>query len=456
MIESQGATGATATIAAFTVALSHSDLPTQVVHEAKRALVDHLAVSLAGSGEPAAERLRRVARRVAQSEQATIIGSAQRTSAPFAALLNAYSSHALDFDDTYNPSRTTIHGSSCVWPVVFALGELTGLSGRKALESFVVGFETGARVASAAGPDHYEIGWHVTGTAGHVAAAAAAAKALGLSVDATTNALGCGATQAAGLKELYGSDGKALHPAKAAMDGVVSGLLAEEGFSAGSTSLEGPRGLLRVMSSSPDDTLLVADLGSAWHLPQNGYKLYPSGSLTHPTVDALLRLRDQFDLVPSQVDAIVVRVHEYAATVTGNPAPTSGTEARFSLAHCAAVAVLSGRLGIDDFDDAVVNDPTVADLRGKVQVSIDGSLSKRAAQVAVRLTSGRTLEESVLDNRGTPDNPVSDDDLGRKFLDVAQSRLGEPAASAVLDLCWRIDEVDDVADLVTAAAVGAR
>ncbi len=443
---------ATEAIAEFIVALDLSAIPDGVLHEAKRSLVDHLAVTLAGAGEPASRRLRRVAQRLAPTTQATIVGSAERTSAPFAALLNGYSAHVLDFDDTYNPGRTTIHGSASVWPVIFALSDLSRLSGRRAVESFVAGFETQARVASAAGPAHYEIGWHVTGTAGHVGAAAAAAKVLELPADATVHALGCAATQAAGLKELYGSDCKALHPGKAAMDGVLSGFLADEGFTAVATSLEGRQGLLSVMSTDPEPKLLVDGLNATWHLADNGYKPYPSGSLTHPTVDALLALQERFDFSAREVAGVDVRVHTYAATVTGNRSPTTGNQAKFSLVHCAAMALLRRRLTLAEFEDAVVNDADVARTRDKVSVAVDPSQGKRSAAVTVTLQDGRRLDGSVLDNRGTPANPLRDVDLEQKFLAVAVPKLGEGAARSLMEQCWRLEQVDDLAAVVAVSA----
>jgi 2-methylcitrate dehydratase PrpD len=444
--------GQTVTLAHFTAQMTRASIPTEVIHQAKRALVDHLAVAFAGSSEPASEKLRRAAARLAPSDQATIIGSQQRTSAPFAALLNGHSSHVLDFDDTYNPARTTIHGSASVWPVIFALSETTKVDGGRALESYVAGFETEARVADAAGPEHYDIGWHVTGTAGHVGAAAAAAKVLGLSGDQTVDALGCAATQAAGIKEVYGSDCKPLHPGKSAMDGLLAGVLASEGFSSRPTSLEGKQGLLRLVSIDPDADLLVKDLNSFWHLAHTGFKAYPSGSLTHPAVDCLLDLNEKNDFSAHEVESVHARVHTYAATVTGNANPTTSNEAKFSLAHCAAIALLKQRLTPADFDDAVVNDPVVREMRARVQVSIDPDVGKRGASVTVRLRDGRALDASVQANRGTPENPMRDEDLELKFFSCAAGVVGEAQAKELLEQCWELEDVTDLSQIVRASA----
>jgi 2-methylcitrate dehydratase PrpD len=444
----------TVTLAEFAAGLAYGDIPDDVRHEVARSLVDWLAVTLAGAAEPGSARLRAVAESVAPVPRATVAGTAQRTTVPYAALLNGYAAHVLDFDDTYNPARTTIHGSSVTWPVIFALSELdrSEVDGRLAVAAYVAGFETTARVAAAAGPAHYEIGWHVTGTAGHVGAGAAAARVLGLSAEQTVHALGTSVTQAAGLKELYGSDCKALHPAKAAMDGLVSALLASEGFTATATSIEGAKGLLRVLSPDPDPALLTAGLGSSWHLAANGHKAYASGSLTHPAVDAVLAIHARDDFTLDDVVRIVATVHPYAATVTGDPAPVTKTQAKFSLPHCVAVAVHAGRLTPADFEPETVNDPEMVRLRGLVELVVDRDGGKRAATVEVVLADGRVLRESVRDNRGTPDNPMTDDELERKLLDVAVPVLGGGRAAALASLAWRVAELDDVAAVIAATA----
>ena len=157
----------------------------------------------------------------------------------------------LDFDDTFNPDRTTIHGSAPLWPAIAAAGELVPVSGKLAVEAFVAGFEVQTRVAIAAGPGHYDAGWHVTGTVGHIGAAVATARLLGLSPEQTLAALGTGATQAAGMKVVYGSMGKSLHPGKAAMDGLLSGFLARDGFTSSTEPIEGHRGFLHLFSPDP-------------------------------------------------------------------------------------------------------------------------------------------------------------------------------------------------------------
>ena len=166
-------TGLTAALADFVAGLEFADLPADVVHEAKRALIDHVGVAAAAADHPSVDALLRVSNRLTGMGSHTVIGRAQTATMPYAALVNGFAAHLLDYDDTFNPGDTTVHGSAPVWPVVFTLAEARPVTGQEALTAFVAGFETECRLGRAAGDAHYEIGWHVTGTVGHVGAAAA-------------------------------------------------------------------------------------------------------------------------------------------------------------------------------------------------------------------------------------------------------------------------------------------
>jgi 2-methylcitrate dehydratase PrpD len=438
----------TRSLADFASALSTPDLPRDVVHSAKRALVDWLAATLAGSTEPASAKLRDVVASVASEPVATIVGSGQRTSGPFAALANGYASHALDFDDVFNPPETTIHIGSCVWPTVMALAEMRPLSGAQALSSYIAGFEVGARVARAAGITHFESAWQVTGTAGHLASAAAGARALGLSGAAAANALGMAAAQASGIREIYGTDAKALQPGRAAMDGVLTALMAERGMTARDTALEGERGLLSVISRAPMPDILVESLGEQWAVLSNGHKLYPNASLLHPAIDAAIALTKDPGFARDDVVSVEVRMLPFAASVTRMKHPGPGSEARFSAAHCVAFALQAGYLGLDSFTALAVSDPEVARLRDLVTVVGDAEVGKRGAHLTITLRDGTTLEQAVYANRGTPDNPLSDDDLNAKLRSIAVPRLGVAGTNELLTKCWDLDVTRRASDVL--------
>jgi 2-methylcitrate dehydratase PrpD len=439
--------GLSAALADYAARLQFTDLPDEVTHEAKRALVDHVGVAVAAAGHPAVDALLRTSNRLVGPGEYTVIGRSETASMPYAALTNGFAAHLLDYDDTFNPGDTTVHGSAPVWPVIFALAESRPVTGAEALTAFVAGFETECRLGRAAGDAHYEIGWHVTGTVGHVGAAAAAGRVLRLSPAVLNQALGSAGTQAAGLKAVYGTDGKPLHAGKAAMDGLLSAVMAEEGITSSTAIMEGERGFLAVMSTDSAPGKLVERLGEQWHLLANGYKAYPSGSLTHPAIDAVLALRGEYGFAASDVKRVIAKVNSKAATVTGKVDPQTGLDAKFSLTHGVAVALRS-RPRLDHFTDAAAVDPEIAALRDVIDVRSDSTVGKRAASVTVELADGTVLTGVVEANKGTPDNPMSDADLAEKFTDNVASRLGAAAAAALLAALWTVEEVADFADLV--------
>jgi 2-methylcitrate dehydratase PrpD len=446
----------TRSLADFAASITAAELPADMVHTAKRALVDWLAAALAGAQDPASAKLRDVIGSVAREPVATIVGTQQRTSAPFAALANGYASHAMDFDDVFNPPETTVHLGSCVWPPVLAIAEMRDLTGGDAVASYVAGFEVGARVALAAGLTHFESGWQVTGTAGHLASAAAGARALGLDGAATAHALGMAAAQASGIREIYGSDAKALQPGRAAMGGVLSALMAERGMTARDTALEGERGLLGVISRRPAPQLLVDALGEDWSALSNGHKLYPNASLLHPAIDAAIALRKDPIFALDAIESVEIRVLPFAASVTGVRHPKPGSDARFSAAHCVAVALHTGHVSLDSFSAAAVDDPEVARLRDVVTVCGDEGVGKRGARISVTMRDGATLEHVVHANRGTPENRLSDDELDAKLRSIAVPQLGVAATTELLAACWDLDAVPHVAELLRPLHSGAQ
>jgi 2-methylcitrate dehydratase PrpD len=446
-------TGLTGRLAEFAAGLQYADLPADVLHEAKRALIDHIGVAMAAAGHPAVDAMLRVSQRSVGPGPHTVIGRTDTAAMAFAALINGFAAHLLDYDDTFNPGDTTVHGSAPVWPVVFTLAERQPVSGRDALAAFVAGFETECRVGRAAGDAHYEIGWHVTGTVGHLGAAAAAGRVLGLTPSVLSQALGSAGTQSAGLKAVYGSDGKALHAGKAAMDGLLAAIMADEGITSCTDIIEGARGLLAVMSTDAAPDKLVDGLGEQWNLLFNGYKAYPSGSLTHPAVDAVLALRADHGFGASDVAGVRATVSPKAATVTGKVNPRTGLEAKFSITHAIAAALAAARPRLEHFTDAAAVDAEISALRELIDVRADDSVGKRAATVTVELTDGRSLTHRVDNNTGTPDNPMTDAELAAKFTDNTEPRLGADEAARLLAACWNVESIEDFSGLVQMTGV---
>jgi 2-methylcitrate dehydratase PrpD len=440
-------TGATVQLAKFATETRALELPSEVLHQARRALVDWLGVTIGGADEPSVDAMTRVVLPMANGDSASLIGRAERTSPHAAALINGQAAHVLDFDDTLMSPETTLHGCAPIFPAALALAEARHASGRDLLKAFALGFEVAARVALAAGKPHYDAGWHVTGTTGHFGAATAAAVILGLSTEQLTQAYGIAGTQASGLKEVYGSSSKALHAGRAASDGLLSALLAAEGYTGGTTVLEGRFGFLNLFSSEPRAERLTDGLGERWLLLEDGFKPYACGSLVHAAIDAAVHIGVSQAPAPDAIKSIAARVHWHVASTTGKTQLQSGLDAKFSAAHCLAVALVDHAVGPAQFTDQRVFDPTVSALRERVTLDVDDACRRDEATVTVTLRNGRVLEHTTEHASGTPENPVSDDTLNAKFLGLVSPRLGARGADRLLETAWRADALSDVSEL---------
>jgi 2-methylcitrate dehydratase PrpD len=449
--EPAAALGPTRALARFVVQTRPADLPPAVVHQATRCLVDWLGVALGGQQERAVDILLAYAYEVGGRAQASVVGRGFRTSAPLAALLNGQASHVLDFDDTFASTETTLHGTPPVYSAALAAGEWQRASGAEVLAAFVLGFEVAARVALALGPEHYDAGWHVTGTAGRFGAAAAAGKLLGLSEQELARAFGVVGTQAGGMKAVYGTMGKAYHAARAAHDGVAAALVVRGGFTAAEDILETRYGLLELYTRRAYPERLGPLPPARYAVLDDGFKPYPCGSLIHATIDAALDALGDARVEPAAVERIDAWVNPYTATVTAKPDPTTGLEAKFSAQHCVAVAIAHGRgVSFADFTDAAATDPALRALRARVQLHNVPDCPKDAARVAVHLRDGRTLEATVPHARGTVERPLDDAGLSAKFLALAEPVLRARRARRLLAHAWAFAATPDAGTLLRA------
>ena len=434
---------ATASLARYLVAAKAGDLPGWTLHEAKRTLINLLGVSLSASVMPAARIMLEWAAAEAAAPRASVIGSCLRTSPATAALLNGYLAHLQDYDDTHFP--TVLHPSAPVWPAVLAAAEDTGASGSDACAAFVLGAEAACRVAMSVHPWHYDAGWHITGTAGGFGAAAGAGRLLGLSAEQMTHALGVAGTQAGGVRDVFGSDSKAMHPAKGAANGLQAAQLAKAGFTSADDILGGRRGFWAVLSAAGhSEEQLLGGLGERWELANNGLKPYANGVVSHPIQDAVIQLRNEHGLRPEQVTAINARVNPLVLELMDRPEPRRGLEGKFSFQHCAAAALVDGAGHDAQFSDERVADPVIAALRALVSATPDEAMGEDQVHVAISLVDGRTVETRIEHATGSPGNPMTDEALEAKYRAIATPVIGEQRAEQLLAAAWALDGAPDV------------
>ena len=439
------ATTPSAALAQFVVDTPFEAIPEATRHEGKRALLDVLGVALGAAEMPAVDIARRVALELGGHPQATLWADGRRTSVTQAALVHGIMCHVLDYDDTHLP--TILHPSGPLAAAALPLAEWRGASGAELLAAFLLGFETEARVSLSVYPEHYDVGWHITGTAGTFGAAAAAARLLALDAPQTVNALGAAAAQAAGLREMFGSMCKSLHTGKAAQNGLLAALLAREGFTSPDEPIAGRRGFGAVLSTRFDRAEITTGLGERWEVHRNGFKPYACGVVTHAAIDAARKLR----AMGYRADAIArieAQVHPLVLELCGKTEPRVGLEGKFSIYHCIAVGFLDDGAGPAQFTDAVVQRPDVVALRQRVTAVADESLEEPQARLLVQLVDGRPVEVWVPHASGTLENPLSDADLLAKFRAVAEPTVGVAAAAEIAERIWHLETAPNVAPLV--------
>ena len=443
----------TKTLASYVTSSRLEEIPDDVRHEARRAIVNYVGCAVGGSHHPAVDIAIRTLAPYSGKPTAAILGRAERLDPLHASLMNGISSHVYDYDDT--TPKNYSHPSSPVASALFSYASANPVRGRDFMLAFILGFEAESRVANAVYPAHYDAGWHITGTAGVFGAATAVGRLLGLSVQEMVWAIGLAATQAAGLREMFGSMAKAFHPGRSAQNGYVAALLAQQGFTAGEHGIEGPRGFAAVQAATYDLSKITARLGVDFDLRANTYKPFPCGIVNHPTIDGAIQLHDEHRPAPDSIRAVRLRVAPLVMDLCNQRNITRGLQGKFSVYHGAAIGLVRGRAGIQEYTDEAVNDPHIKRVRESATAVGDPAITEDQARIEVELADGRILSRFVEQSIGNLGRPLSDRQLDDKFRDQAVLALPAADVESLITLCWRIDELDDVNELVDAAVPAA-
>ncbi len=407
-------------IADFAVAFDPAALERAHVRLCARALIDTVAVALAGRHQPAARRAAAYAR-AAGPGAAALWGRDGFAPVEAAALYNGVAAHVLDYDDVSSPMSG--HPSVALLPALVALAQTRDLPGRHVAGAYVVGLEVACRLGRALGTAHYDRGWHTTATVGTVAAAAACARLIGLDATRTANAIGLGAAQTGGTREHFGTDAKSFQAGQCGAAAVRAALLAETGFTASPRALDGKAGLFALYGAESPEAIAAerAALGS-WPLEvdRSGIEIkkYPACYATHRPLDALLQLRRQHRFGIDDIARIdVVTSGSGLAPLRQEPA-TTGTQGQFSLPYVLAAALLDGEIRLSSFADSAVLRPAARAFFAKVHArESTAPMLPRWAELEVTLVDGRRLAQRIDTLRGAPENPLSDDELQRKAAD---------------------------------------
>ncbi len=419
-----------------------------VDHEAHRTFMNWLGCAVGAAHHEAADAALAAVNMLQPAAQASVLGRTERVDMASAALLNGITSHTFDFDDTH--LKTIIHPAGPVASAVLAMAEHLGSSGREVIDALVLGIDVSCRVGNAMYPDHYDRGWHITGSTGTLGAAAACARLLKLDVQKTAMALGIAASQPIGMREQFGTMTKPFHPGAAARAGLMSALLAQQGFTASPKALEAPRGMMQTVSTKNDWSEITHELGERFEISFNSYKPFACGIVIHPSIDACAQLRAQ-GVTPDQVDSIELKVHSLVLELTGKKEPVDGLQAKFSVYHGCAAGLTFGFAAEEEFADDIVTREDMVALRRKVIATVDNSIDEASADVTAVLKDGRRVHVFVEHAIGSIENPMTDALLDGKFHGLTDAVLGLTQTSQLIAQCWRLGEALNMKDITTLA-----
>jgi len=367
-----------------------------------------------------------------------------------AALANGASSHVVEMDDLHRES--ILHPAAAIIPAVLALAEREKASGADLLLAIAVGYEAAIRVAVAAGPSHYRF-WHTTGTCGTFGAAAGAARLLGLNEEQTISAYGSAGTQASGLWEFLTNNAmsKQLHTGKAALNGLLSALLAQRGFTGARRILEGEKGFFKATSSDFDAAKCLAHLGKEFYFERNSLKYHASCGHTHSAIDAVLQATGGAVFGPEDIVKVTVSVYQGALDLLGPIQPTTPYFAKFNLPFCIASALMFGHANLADFTTEKIGDPEIARMMQKIEIQSDPELTAMyprqwPARAEIVKRSGERLAGCMTYPKGDPENPLSESEVVAKFKSLTGGLISDARSDT---LCERALSLERLADVST-------
>jgi 2-methylcitrate dehydratase PrpD len=453
--------GATEKIARFIVNTGFGDIPRDAVEKAKRTALDCVGAALAGIGEPVSQAVTGYVTKLGGPPQASVFGAGVKVSVPDAALANGSIAHALDYDDC---GMKIGHPSVMVLPAVLSLGEYLEASGREILSAYILGLEVEGKLALHADFKLMQARLNHQSWYGSVGAAAACAKLLRLDVAKTAMALGIAANFACGLSANHGSMVAPMAAGNACRNGVVAALMAREGITANADIIEAKNGFYDTLVGAGhyDAESMAAGLGKPFYIdsPGIGLKKYPSCYHTHRALDGVFQLIDEHGLSDKDIAEVDVGTSERALRVLAFSEPGTPYQAKYSMPHCIAAAVVDHEVTLDTFTSHKMADRSIVEARKKVHLSFPdvpiwpgladvGPDTKFVGNpVTIRTTDGRRYNARVDILRGDPASPLSDDELLAKYRDCGRSRLSPEDIERTVGLVLGLDSVADIGTLM--------
>jgi 2-methylcitrate dehydratase PrpD len=436
-----GTTGLTAKLGSFIAGTDAERIPGEAFEHAKIAFLDWVAVTVAGKDDPLVTKLIDYAETMGGNAQATIIGHGARRSVSQAALINGSASHALDYDDTL--ASFLGHPSVTLFPSLLALAEWQEKSGETFLAAYLVGLQAGITVAQCAGIEHYMAGWHGTSTIGHLASAAGCARLLGLDAKQCSHALGIGATQASGLKRVFGTMCKPFHAGRSSEAGLMSAMLAQQGFTSAEDVLEGPHGFFQVLRGN-GNVEAAERLGEEWGVQGLSQKYHASCHATHSPLEASLAIVERERVPLNEIESIRVRSSQLALDAAGKSEASTGLEGKFCIPYCVANALVRGQTGTQAFTDERVCDPAVKSLMRKTTVALDPEMKALESRVEIRTTGGSVYSAFSDVLQEIPPLETKRQRVKSKYTDLCEPVMGLEKAAVLAEQILGLEKIKNV------------
>ena len=438
--------------AEYAASLHEAALPPEIVHGAKRVVIDWFAATVPGAAvAPATLLIKALQKEGIGQGSAVLVPSGKRASLRTAALINGTAAHTVEFDDIYR--FAIYHPGVVVIPAALAAAQTEHASGDRFLRAVIAGYEVSNRIGRTVNPAHYKY-WHTTGTVGHFGAAVATAVVLGLDAGQIAHALATAGTMAAALQQAFRADAmtKPMHAGQAASNGALAAMAAGAGVTGAPSMFEGEVGFGAAMSDNPDWSAALADLGSHWTILDMTQKNHACCGFIHAAIDALMNLRLEHGLEADNVARIRVGTYGTALEVAGNENPKTLYECKFSIPYCAALALLTGRVRMDAFADEWLHDTRVREVMGRVEMYVDAEADaafpgQRGALVEIETTSGERYSERRRTRKGDSDDPLTEAELADKYWELVTPVIGAEAGGLLLDGLNAIETLDDMSAL---------
>ncbi len=433
---------ATETFARYATEFQRQPLPDEVIHHAKRAVIDWYASLFPGLNTPPVAILEQALTDDLDRGRA-LLGTGRASTARAAALINGAAAHAAEVDDSFRDAM--YHPGAATIAAALAAGQDLGVSGLEFLRGVVLGYEVSTRIGVVMGRPHYKF-WHSTGTVGSFGAAAAVGGVMRLDGPAFAHALATAATFAAGLQQAFRMDSmsKPLHAGRAAEAGLLAAQLASRGLTGSLDVLDGDTGLGQAMSNGPNWTNVGATLGQDFHITRLTFKNHIGCGHTFAAIDGALELRQLHNLQADQIKSVRVATYRPALDIACYTRPTTANEARFSLTYVVATALSHGSVRLAAYEPDRLDDVGTRALMQRMMVEVDPALDaafpgQRAARIEIETVDGRRLTHFQPNRKGDPEQALTDTELEGKFLELAEPVIGTTQARALLQKIWTLE-----------------